>query len=120
MTSSAPALQRPENRGHIQHVPVQSYSQPSSPLPSRSAAPLPGQKSKLLDQVRSVLRFRHYSYQTEKTYIHWIKRFIFFHGKRHPGEMGKEEVEQFLTSLAVDRYVSAATQNQALHALLFL
>ncbi len=78
------------------------------------------QKPKLLDHVRHILRFRHYSYQTEKTYIHWIKRFIFFHNKRHPREMGKEEVEQFLTSLAVDRHVSAATQNQALHALLFL
>jgi len=77
-------------------------------------------KPKLLDHVRSVLRFRHYSYQTEKTYIHWITRFILFHHKRHPREMGKEEVEQFLSSLAVERDVSAATQNQALHAILFL
>ena len=77
-------------------------------------------KPKLLDQVRHIIRFRHYSYQTEKTYVHWIKRFIFFHQKRHPIDMGKEEVEQFHTSLAVDRHVSAATQNQALHALLFL
>jgi integrase len=75
---------------------------------------------KLLDQVRHLLRFRHYSYQTEKTYVYWIKRFIFFHRQRHPREMGKEEVEQFLTVLAVDQHVSAATQNQALHALLFL
>lgn len=77
-------------------------------------------KPKLLDQVRHVLRFRHYSYQTEKTYVHWIKRFIFFHHKRHPREMGKAEVERFLTALAVERHVSAATQNQALNALLFL
>ena len=101
-------------------------SSPSSYMPSppqfrdsrRPASEI--HKLKLLDQVRHVLRFRHYSYQTEKTYVHWIKRFIFFHDKRHPREMGKEEVECFLTSLAVDRQVSAATQNQALHALLFL
>lgn len=77
-------------------------------------------KPKLLDQVRAAIRLRHYSLRTEQTYVHWIKRFIFFHEKRHPREMGKEKVEQFLTALAVDRHVSAATQNQALHALLFL
>ena len=79
-----------------------------------------GHKPKLLDQVRSVLRCRHYSYQTQKTYVHWISRFSFFHTKRHPRAMGKQEVEQFLTSLAVDQHVSAATQNQALPTLLFL
>jgi integron integrase len=66
------------------------------------------------------LRLKHYSLRTETAYSGWIKRYIFFHGKRHPGEMGKDEVEAFLTSLAVDRNVSAATQNQALSALLFL
>jgi len=96
------------------------YPQPSPSLSSRPHISSLANKPKLLDQVRYILRFRHYSYQTEKTYIHWIKRFIFFHHKRHPAEMGKGEVEQFLTSLAVDRHVSAATQNQALHALLFL
>ena len=88
---------------------------------SNSAVPSPDlRKPTLLDQVRHVLRVRHYSYQTEKTYVHWIKRFILFYGKRHPQEMGQEEVEQFLTSLAVDRHVSATTQNQALHSILFL
>ncbi len=75
---------------------------------------------KLLDQVRSVIRRRHYSYRTEETYVGWIKRFIFFHDKRHPAEMGTPEVEAFLTDLAVNRKVAASTQNQAFNALLFL
>lgn len=75
---------------------------------------------KLLFQVREHLRVRHYSLRTEKAYIAWIKRFIVFHGKRHPRNMGKSEVEAFLSHLAVDRHVSASTQNQALNALLFL
>jgi len=69
---------------------------------------------KLLDRVRAKLRFKHYSIRTETAYTGWIKRFIHFHGKRHPGEMGKREVEAFLTSLAVERNVSAATQNQGI------
>lgn len=77
-------------------------------------------KPKLLDQVREVIRLRNYSYRTEKTYIAWIKRFILFHNKRHPNEMGKPEVEAFLKDLAVQRNVAASTQNQALSALLFL
>ena len=76
--------------------------------------------SKLLDEVRGVMRVRHYSYQTEKTYIHWIKQYIFFHKVTHPKEMGATEVEAFLTHLAVERMVAASTQNQALAALLFL
>jgi len=75
---------------------------------------------RLLDRVRGRIRLKHYSIRTETAYIGWIKRYIYFHGKRHPAEMGKEEVEAFLTSLAVQRNVSAATQNQALSALLFL
>ncbi|MBI4987209.1 MAG: integron integrase [Rhodocyclales bacterium] len=75
---------------------------------------------KLLDQVRDRLRLKHYSLRTETAYVGWIKRYIFFHGKRHPSEMGKAEVEAFLTSLAVERNVSASTQSQALAALLFL
>ena len=63
---------------------------------------------------------KHYSIRTEKTYVTWIKRYIHFHGKRHPKEMGKAQIEAFLTALAVKRNVSAATQNQALSALLFL
>jgi integron integrase len=76
--------------------------------------------SKLLDQVRSTMRIRHYSYQTEQTYIKWIRRYIFFHNVRHPAEMGAAEVEAFLSHLAVEGDVSASTQNQALSAVLFL
>src|SRR5688572_11218603 len=75
---------------------------------------------KLLDQVRQAIRTRHYSYRTEKAYVHWIKRFIFFHNKRHPAEMGEAEIGRFLSALATDFHVSASTQNQALNALLFL
>lgn len=75
---------------------------------------------KLLDQVRDRIRVKHYSIRTETQYVQWIKRFILFHGKRHPQEMGAVEVEAFLTHLAVDGQVSASTQNQALSALLFL
>lgn len=77
-------------------------------------------KPRLLDQVRQAIRTRHYSYMTEKAYVGWIKRFIFFHHKRHPAEMGEAEIAQFLSSLASDSHVSASTQNQALNALLFL
>jgi len=78
------------------------------------------QKPRLLDQVRQAIRTRHYSYRTEKAYVHWIKRFVFFHNKRHPAELGKAEMGWFLSSLATDSHVSASTQNQALNALLFL
>ncbi len=77
-------------------------------------------KPKLLDQVRLAIRARHYSIRTEQAYVAWIKRFIFFHGVRHPAEMGESEINQFLTDLAVNKKVSASTQNQALSALLFL
>lgn len=77
-------------------------------------------KPKLLDQVRDVLRRRHYSIRTEQSYVDWIKRFILYHHKRHPNQMAEEEVAQFLTHLARDRNVAASTQNQALSALLFL
>ena len=76
--------------------------------------------SQLLDQVRNLIRTRHYSYRTEQTYIHWIKQYIFFHRKRHPAEMAETEVTEFLSDLAVTRKVAASTQNQALAALLFL
>ncbi len=76
--------------------------------------------SKLLDHVRAVLRTRHYSYRTEKTYIEWILQYIRFHNIKHPAEMGAAELEAFLTHLAVVRNVAASTQNQALAALLFL
>jgi integron integrase len=75
---------------------------------------------RLLDRVREAIRTHHYSRRTEKAYVAWIRRYIFFHGKRHPAEMGAPEITRFLTSLAVDRKVAASTQNQALSALLFL
>jgi integron integrase len=78
------------------------------------------QQPRLLDRVRDRLRVKHYSYRTEQSYIHWIKRFILFHGKRHPADMGAAEVEAFLSHLATDREVAAGTQNQAKHAVLFL
>ena len=72
------------------------------------------------DQVRDRIRTKHYSLRTETQYTQWIKRFILFHGKRHPQAMGSAEIEAFLTHLAVAGKVSASTQNQALSALLFL
>lgn len=75
---------------------------------------------RLLDQVRDRIRVLHYSYRTEQTYLAWIRRYILFHGKRHPREMGKSEVEAFLSHLALQRKVAASTQNQALSAILFL
>lgn len=75
---------------------------------------------KLLDQVRNKLRVKHYSIRTETQYVQWIKRFILFHDKKHPLDMGAADVELYLTHLAVEGGVAASTQNQALSALLFL
>ena len=75
---------------------------------------------RLLEQLRDEIRFRHYSIRTEQAYLGWVKRFILFHGKRHPRDMGAEEVTRFLTHLAVQGNVAASTQNQALNAILFL
>jgi integrase len=79
---------------------------------------------KLLDQVRHILRAKHYSYRTEQTYIGWMLRYLRFHktaeGYRHPQALGARGVEQFLTHLAVERHVAVSTQTQALNALLFL
>lgn len=77
-------------------------------------------KPRLLDTLRTRIRLKHYSIRTENTYTEWAKRYILFHGKRHPAEMGKEEVEAFLSHLAVKHNVSASTQNQAKAAILFL
>ena len=76
--------------------------------------------SELLNNVRNVMRVRHYSYETEKIYVYWIKQYIYFHNVRNPAEMGAAEVEVFLTHLTVEKSVSASTQNQAFAALLFL
>ena len=75
---------------------------------------------RLLVCMRDEIRSRHYSLRTEQSYIQWVRRFIFFHNKRHPKDMGEEEISLFLTNLAVERKVAASTQNQALSALLFL
>ena len=77
-------------------------------------------KKKLLDMVRDKIRFKHYSISTEKTYIFWVKHYIFFHNKKHPIDMAKKEIEEFLTFLAVKKQVSPSTQNQAFNAILFL
>jgi len=78
------------------------------------------QAPRLLDRVRSAIRARHYSRRTEKAYTGWIRRFILFHGKRHPLQMGAAEITAFLSDLAIRARVSASTQNQALSALFFL
>jgi integron integrase len=77
-------------------------------------------RPRLLEQLRDAIRRRHYSYRTEETYVHWVRRFIYFSGLRHPRELGAAGVTAFLNFLARDREVAAATQNQALSALLFL
>ena len=77
-------------------------------------------KAKLLDQMRVAIRTRHYSIRTEDTYVQWVKRFVLFHNKRHPAEMGEKEITAFLNHLALNRNVAASTQNQALCAILFL
>jgi hypothetical protein len=84
---------------------------------SLPACPTP---PRLLDRVRDIIRRKHYSIRTEQAYVRWIRRFILFHGKRHPTDMGAPEVEAFLTHLAVAGKVAASTQNQALNALVFL
>jgi len=96
------------------------------PLPQSSKSPPDAsgsrelQPPKLLDQVRNAIRVRHYSRTTETSYVGWIRRFVHFHGKRHPLDLGEPEISKFLTDLAVRQRVSASTQNQALSALLFL
>ena len=88
------------------------------PLPTADTTP--PRQPKLLERMRIHLRTRHYSIRTEEAYIDWARRFILFHGKRHPRDMGVAEVEAFLSHLAVERHVSASTQNQAKAALLYL
>ena len=78
------------------------------------------QGKKILDQVSDAIRLKHYSYRTEQTYREWVKRYILFHNKRHPSEMGAPEVQAFLSHLATEKKVAASTQNQALSAILFL
>src|SRR5271169_1243198 len=93
-------------------------------FPQRANPPLerfiPNPKLKFMEQCREVMRFRRLALRSEQAYLDWIKRYIFFHAKRHPKDMGAAEVEGFLTHLAVKCKVSASTQNQAFNALLFL
>jgi integron integrase len=87
---------------------------------STLAKPFSADKPKLLERVRDICRYRHYSIRTEDAYVQWIRRYILFHGKRHPEILGEDDVRAFLTHLAVNGKVAASTQNQALSALLFL
>src|SRR2546430_8802623 len=89
-------------------------------MPSFLPAAPKQSKPKLLDQVRQLMRLRHYSLRTEEAYVSWIRRYILFNGKRHPRELDEKHVSQFLTDLAINGRVAAATQIQALNALLFL
>jgi len=93
-------------------------SQKNSLQPRKDTSSTKGKK--LLDQMRETLQAQHYSFRTEKTYIDWCRRFILFHDKRHPKDMGVAEVEDFITHLATKRKVAASTQNQALSAIIFL
>jgi site-specific recombinase XerD len=85
-----------------------------------SANAAAGRKPKFIDQMRAFMRARRYSRRTEHAYVDWARRFILFHGKRHPRQFGEAEVTEFLSDLALKRNVSASTQNQAFYALLFL
>ena len=96
------------------------HGQVKSSVDEKTRNNYPSQKPRLLDQVRNAIRRKHYSIRTEQTYIDWIKRYIFFHNKQHPKDMGEREISDFLTFLAVKRKVSSSTQNQALCALVFL
>lgn len=94
---------------------------PEEDVPTSEAARSPAARPpRLLDRLRHAIRLRHYSIRTETSYVDWARRFIHFHGKRHPAQLGASEVQAFLTHLAVERSVAASTQNQAKSALLFL
>lgn len=120
----------PHTDGIIAHLLVLFSGEPVNVEPSLRSIETPEPKGsppgtmapnlEYIDQTRQAMRTRHYSRRTEKTYIGWMKRFILFHNKRQPTEMGEQEIGQFLSSLARDSKVSASTQNQALNAVLFL
>ena len=103
--------------------PAGGWSHRTPTMPDTTSAPASAQTNgppRLLDRVRQAIRARHYSPRTEKAYVGWIRRYIFFHAKRHPDQMGAPEVQAFLAALATRFKVSASTQNQAFNALLFL
>ncbi len=89
-------------------------------MSSSLSGPAEASKPKLLDQIRQLMRLRHYSLRTEEAYVGWIRRYILFHGKRHPRDLAESDIASFLSSLAIKGQVAASTQNQALNALLFL
>jgi len=91
-----------------------------SPKKIQQTHPDGSKPKKLLDQVSETLRTKHYAYRTEQTYLDWIKRYIIFHKKRHPKDMGANEIREFIAYLATERKVAASTQNQALSAIIFL
>ena len=97
---------------------MQPKTNPATPagLPQGTSS---SQGKKLMDQVGDALRTKHYSYRTEQTYKDWIKRYILFHGKRHPNDMGAEEIRMFIAHLATERKVAVSTSNQALSALFY-
>jgi hypothetical protein len=88
---------------------TQKNAETSKPTSSPSKIPESGQGKKLMDQVSDALRTKHYSYRTEQTYVDWIKRYIYFHNKRHPSEMGEIEIRAFIAHLATERKVAAST-----------
>ena len=102
------------------HPLASKHDEPGSRNATSETSPAASPKPRLLDRVRAALRGRHYSRRTEEAYVAWIRRYIVFHGKRHPVEMGAPEISRFLSWLAINRNVAASTQNQALSALLFL
>jgi integrase len=112
--SSSAESMRPSPPGALVRLPLARSVPAHPPATVEPAAP------RLLDRVRQAIAALHYSPRTERSYVAWIKRYIFFHGKRHPTEMGAPEVRRFLASLATTGKVSASTQNQAFSALLFL
>jgi integron integrase len=101
-------------------LPADQAAAPPSPLPTPPSPNTTPTRSPFLNRCHEILRLRHYSRRTEECYVQWIRRFILFHGKRHPLDLGSAEIEAFLTHLAVDAEVAASTQNQAFNALLFL
>src|SRR6266498_3944115 len=110
----------PATMGCPAHGSMRYSRAPNPPRVVRELSPTTPRPPKLLDRVREANRLRHGSRSTEKSYVGWIRRYILFHGKRHPAEMGAPEVTRFLSSLAIQGHVAASTQNQALSALLFL
>jgi integron integrase len=121
------------NRGlRVRNGTVESHAADARGSKDQSTMPIPGANDqwahsadhsrppKLLDALRALCRFKHYSLRTEEAYTGWVRRFIIFHGKRHPRDLGEAEIRAYLTYLATERNVSASTQNQALSALLFL